>query len=72
MLNPIFQKAIVKQHIMNHVFFPLYMTVSNILIAQQKNIILHGAPLLLMKTTTLLNIDGEFATGDACKVIYFG
>ena len=71
MLNHIFQKAIVKQHIMNHVFFPLYMMVSNILIAHQRNIILHGAPLLLMQMTTMLNTDGEFVTGDAMKVIFF-
>ena len=70
MLNHIFQKAIVKQQIMNHVFFPLYMMVSNILIAHQRNIILHGAPLLLMQTTTMLNIDGEFVTGDVWKVIF--
>ena len=45
--------------------------VSNILIAHQKIINLHGAPLLLMQTTTMLNIDGEFVTGDAMKVIFF-
>ena len=71
MLIHIFQKAIVKQHIMKNVLFPLYMMVSNILIAQQKIIILHGAPLMLIKTTTMLNTYGEFVTGDAREVICF-